>query len=662
MSNVAAPSPAQHSTYYSYYPPSCGNEVSQTTYRALVDSVVADKQSYSPGGTITLSGRVELQSYTFYQDSCQCYGGSGWASADPSTAIVFIELWVNSDWSAVSANVSPDSNGNFLVTYQVPQSQPVGSLILRVTASPPSSEVWYQGCSPLSTSDEALGHKGLEVSIQAAPPTVTLTVTPLSGLPPFTPNYTYYVNNGKSPYHEIIYWGDGTSYDAGNGCDNHCPFHMYNNTGTFTITLDVTDANGATASASQTIVVTPSVTATSAVASTSSAPGPVLIPAITGCDPVITIVMMIITIVLAVAIALFVFRWMVRRRPGAALIVAVVVGVIIGVFVGAIMLGGPANVCGPGTVWIFSIVMIVIIIVIFRQWIIVPPPPPPPPPGGGGRLNVRGNATATQTNGTRTQLNTNNLNQVRPGSSIETQNNSYVRLQTPLSSRSETTIGENSSVEWLDPALRSAISWLKLPGPAQIYNIERTLLRLDFGKLLLNWVEPAAEKEALIILPAGLISTAASAAVSRWLARVKGTMVLVEAVPGGSSAAITVLEGDDPSKPSSVELWRSDDLKVIQINPGERVILTTDQAPTKASLKLAKGLTWDIEDPFRLLHKYWTLPPMSPETNDALIGTSPKPGEGTTDEAIQYCTNCSRKIPRGVKFCPYCAAEQPHLP
>jgi hypothetical protein len=336
-----------------------------------------------------------------------------------------------------------------------------------------------------------------------------------------------------------------------------------------------------------------------------------------------------------------------------------IVAVVVWFFVGALIIGGPATVCNPGVVWLLAILVIIATLVFLRDWILGPIGPPPPPPS---RLNVTGNATVTKSGGGRTPLTKSNLPQVGPGSSIETQKASFVRLQTPLGSRSETTIGENSVVGWLDSTLRQAISWLRVPGPGEIYNLERTLLRLDFGKFLLNWVEPAAEKEALIILPAGLITAGASEGARRWLARVKGTMVLFEAVPDGTGAAITVLEGDDPTKPSSVELWRSDDLKVIQINPGERVIITTDHPPTRSGLKLAKGVTWDIEDPFRVLHKYWSLPPMSPGTTAALTGEPRESDHTPTPQETQFCTNCAKQIPRGVKYCPYCAAEQPKIP
>jgi hypothetical protein len=212
-------------------------------------------------------------------------------------------------------------------------------------------------------------------------------------------------------------------------------------------------------------------------------------------------------------------------------------------------------------------------------------------------------------------------------------------------------------VGWLDPNPKTPIPWLRFPGLSQIYNLGSLLLRLDFGKLLLNWMELGAAQEAVIILPASLIGAAAAATTSRWLARIKGTMVLVEAVQDGTAAAITVLEGEG-SKESSAELWRSDDLKVIEIHAGERVILKAGRRPTKINVDLAKGLRQQIQDPFNILHKWWTLPPISDETNAALT-TPLQTSSGTTaGEKTTFCTNCGREIPDTVKFCTYCGGQQ----
>jgi hypothetical protein len=364
--------------------------------------------------------------------------------------------------------------------------------------------------------------------------------------------------------------------------------------------------------------------------------------------------MTILTIIVAVVIVTVLMRWIARRlRFGLALIIAIVVGVVVWFFVGAVLILGPGDVCNPGITWLLTLItIIIVIIVIFRSWFVSPPPPPPPPTPPGA--NVTGNAQLTTANGNQMQLTNSNLGNVGPGTTVETGNSSFVRVPTPQGSNSQSVIGQDSSVSWLDLNFKTPIPWLRFPGVTQIYNLGSLLLRLDFGKLLLNWMESAASQEAVIILPAGLIGAAASAAMSRWLARVKGTMVLVEAAQDGTAAAITVLEG----KESSVELWRSDDLnRVIEIHPGERVILKTDLPYAKMRVDVAKGLAQQLQDPFGLLHKLWTIPPMSDETNAALATPVQASSGTTTSEKISACPNCGMKIPSDLKFCTHCGKK-----
>jgi hypothetical protein len=488
----------------------------------------------------------------------------------------------------------------------------------------------------------------------------------MSGYAPFTPeNMSYTVSGGKAPYTVIVYYGDGGSLDVSPG--KLWPAHTYNTSGTFTVQITATDADGKTASDSKTIVVYPSATATSTVASTtsSSTQGPTLIPAITACDPAFTIIMLIVTIVVAVLIVKgLTFLIGGRLRFRTRLIVAIIVAGVVWFFFGAAFILGPGGVCNPVTVWLMAIILIILVIVLFRNWLIGPPLPPPPPwPPGMLRPNVAGNATLTTPNGNRTQLTNRTVNQITRGSTVQTGNHSFVRMQTPQGSNSQTTIGENSSLSWLDPT--TYMPWLRFPPEWQYPNIERLLLEHNFGKLLFNWMETDAAKEALLILPAGLMGLAASAATSRWLARVKGTMLLLEATKDGTSAAITVLE--DPAKPGSVELWRSDETgKVIEIRSGERVILKTGQPPTKMSVDLAGGLVQQIQDPFNVLHKWWTLPPASNESLTAVEtpSISPKPSIGTNVGDVlpgqnAFCIECGQPLPKpNAKFCTKCGAAQ----
>jgi len=672
-SNVNAPSPAPRplcgydcSTYYTnYYPgPYCGETFQDTVYRAIVDAVSADKQTYSPGDTVSISGTVEVQSYTYYYDSCQCYNRNPWVQADPATASVVLELFINSDWTAVSSPVSPDSSGNFVLTYQVPSDQPLGTLSFRVTARP-SQTSYGNSCSPLLTPDAGLGHKTVQVSIQTIPPSIALVVTPMSGCAPFTPdNMSYTLSGGKGPFTVIVYFGDGGSLDVSPG--KLWPAHTYSTAGTFTVQITATDAAGKTASDSKAVVVNSCATVTPSVTSTSQSAS--LITAITGvtppnvCDPALPIVMLIVTILVAVLIVRVLTRWIIGRLPfRTRLIVAIVVAGLIWFFLGAILVLGPGGVCNPAIIWFLAIILIVFVIVLFRNWFIGPARPP-------GRLppNVTGNATLTQPNGNRTQLTNRTVNQITRGSKIETGNRSFIRMQTPQGSNSQTTIGENSSLSWLDQSLKASIPWLRLPGLSQIHNLGSVLLRLDFGKLLVNWVESPVAQEAVIALPIRLIGVGASEAMDRWLARVKGTMLLVEANRDGTAAAITVLE--DAARASSVELWRSDELgKVIEIHGGERVILKAGQCPTKMSGNLVPGLLQQVEDPFNVLHRWWTLPPASDESITALGPPSiggPRLSSGTTGRVSSqpqnvFCSECGQRLPSpNSKFCTKCGAEQ----
>ncbi len=507
------------------------------------------------------------------------------------------------------------------------------------------------------TADDAVGRKTVQVSIQSVPLSITLTVTPLSGQAPITPNWSTRRSGGQAPFTWVIYWGDGTSDDVSN-CSQNCPSHTYTIPGTYTITLKVTDASGKTASDSKTITVYGAPNSTSTTSSSTQPPPqpppfpPQPIPPV-ACDPTITVVTIIVAILAGIAFIIVFRDWIFGLFGGAAFILAIIVAF----FVAAVFIFANGNVCNP-VVTILAVIIITVIIV----WIVQRPrprppplPPPPLPPPGG---NVAGNATVTGPGGGTTQLTNANLNQVGPGSTVETGPGSFVKAPTPQGSNSQSVIGQNSRVSWLDPNFKTQIPWLRFPGLSQIYNLGSLLLRLDFGKLLLSWVQAAATQEAVIILPASLIGAATSAAMSRWLARIKGTMVLVEAAQDGTSAAITVLEGE-AGKESSVELWRSDDLnKVIEIHPGERVILNAGRRPTKTSVDLAKGLTQQIQDPFRILQKWWTIPPMSNETNAALK-TSGQSSSGTIPgEKTSVCTNCGMKIPSDTKFCSHCGHER----
>ena len=641
-------------TTTAYYPIPC-YQSTYTTYRATVDSIAADQQSYAPGSVITFSGKVELQSYTYTEDSCGfCYGGSGWSPADPSTAQVYIELWVHNDWKAVSGYANPDSNGNFAVSWQVPESQSLGTISLRVTASPIPSEIWYGGCSPIEYPDQALGHKGTNISIQLLPPSISLTVTPPNGCAPFAPNMNYTLSGGKTPYTVIVHYGDGASLDVSPG--KPWPAHVYNMSGTFTVQITATDANGKTSSDSKTITVcqtpvatstTPETTSSSTSSTAPAGPPPV-------CDPGTNIFLVIVAVLITIVIVLILRRWIVGLFPWAEIVIPIILAIIIAAI---IILPNP-NACAPVITLLLVAILVAVIILIFRGRILGPGRRGPPgfPPGGGG--NVTGNATQTQPNGKTTQLTNKNVNKISRGSTVETDNNSYVRMSTPQGSNSHTIVGQGSKIGWLDPNGTPQIPWLRFPGFSQIYDTGSVLLRLDYGKLLINWVESPAAQEAVIALPVGLIGVGAAAAMNRWLARIKGTMVLVEANQNGTAAAITVLDSNDTARQSSVEIWRSDEQKLIQIQAGERLILRTGYPPAKVKVNTPPGLGAQIDDPFGAFHKWWALAPMSDETIGALSGATQGFTGASTDEGNVFCAQCGTKLPATARFCTKCGHER----
>jgi len=591
---------------------------------------VANAQHSSLSITLIISGPLGGQA-PFSPAWGYSYGGA----AEPVRLSIYWGDGTSNDLGSGCGNYCPSHTYNYPGTYTI--------------------TIYITDSSGSSASDSKT------ITVYAAPPpsshfSVSLTVTPLSGQAPFTPQMSYTIGAGAIAQSVVVYFGDGASLDVSPGKD--WPAHTYNTPGTYTVTITATDANGNTASDAKTITVYGASRTytyenpTSSTQPSTSSQGATLIPAITNvCNPARTIFIIIYAIIVTVVAIIILRRWIVSLFPGAALILAILVSII----VGAALILAIGDVCDHAITIITIIIIIVIIMLIFRRWIVGPA-------GGGGGVgggalppNVTGNATLTGVNGTRTQLTNTNLSQVGPGTTVETGNNSFVRVQTPkaTTANSHSVIGLDSNLSWLDPNLQPSFPWLRIPGLSQIFNMERLLLQLNFGKLMLNWMKTGAAQEALIILPVGLVAAAATAAMSRWLARVKGTMVLVEGTKDGTAAAITVLEGDKGEQ-SSVELWRSDDLKVIEIHSGERVILKTGLPAAKTSVDLAKGLAQQVQDPFNLMHRWWTMPPATNDSLAALETPSADTKLSTGGEKQKFCTNCGEPIRPEKKFCMKC--------
>ncbi|HMD34082.1 MAG TPA: PKD domain-containing protein [Vicinamibacterales bacterium] len=91
--------------------------------------------------------------------------------------------------------------------------------------------------------------------IPLAPPTIVITQSPLPGKIGATTNITIQVTvpQGLALTHETVEFGDGTSADLGGGSTNITIPHQYNTTGTFNVTVNVTDTSGTTTQARGTV-------------------------------------------------------------------------------------------------------------------------------------------------------------------------------------------------------------------------------------------------------------------------------------------------------------------------------------------------------------------------------------------------------------------------
>jgi len=84
--------------------------------------------------------------------------------------------------------------------------------------------------------------------VPLAPPTIVITQSPLPGHVGAQTNITIQVTipTGLALTHETIDFGDGTTADLGGGSTNITIPHQYNSTGTFNVTVNVTDTSGTT--------------------------------------------------------------------------------------------------------------------------------------------------------------------------------------------------------------------------------------------------------------------------------------------------------------------------------------------------------------------------------------------------------------------------------
>jgi len=223
---------------------------------------------------------------------------------------------------------------------------------------------------------------------------------------------------------------------------------------------------------------------------------------------------------------------------------------------------------------------------------------------------------------------------VTPGTSMAAGNTSFwSRLPSGSRTGGSLRIAPKSKVKWEKPPTKtpptetppptppkikvpstppSSVPWLRLPEASQVAKMENLhAFRMDSGKLMLNWTETAARKEAILALPelGSWGAALAAPAAKRWLAHVKGTLLLAEGTAEGS--AVEVIKGD-------VEVWNSGDPEnILTIHAGELLVMKPSRQPEKITLELDSDL---IEALDVKTGRWWSLPPMDDRSLAALTG------------------------------------------
>src|SRR5207244_4060469 len=95
------------------------------------------------------------------------------------------------------------------------------------------------------------------ITISALTLAVVFTVAPTTGTVGTAVSFTASASGGTTPYSFSWSFGDGTAKVAGGATNPNTQSHTYATKGTFTVKVNVTDANGAKQTASSVITISP---------------------------------------------------------------------------------------------------------------------------------------------------------------------------------------------------------------------------------------------------------------------------------------------------------------------------------------------------------------------------------------------------------------------
>src|SRR5439155_1616637 len=102
-----------------------------------------------------------------------------------------------------------------------------------------------------------LASASTSITITGTPLTLSFSTAPTTGTVGTSVSFTAQAAGDTAPYTFSWNFGDGTANVAGGTTNPNTQSHTYNNKGTFTVKVNVTDANGAKQTASSSITISP---------------------------------------------------------------------------------------------------------------------------------------------------------------------------------------------------------------------------------------------------------------------------------------------------------------------------------------------------------------------------------------------------------------------